>query len=69
MSVERQALADRFDAKAESGLLDVKIDVQKCEGASFETVCAEVNRLYAAVDRGEAVALDFRDSGDGGTII
>ena len=30
--------------------------------ATEEAVCREVNRLYDAVERGEAEPLDFRDS-------
>lgn len=55
-------LAARFEKMAADGLLDVKFFVRNQDEASAESVCEEVNRLYAAVDRGEEVDLDFRDS-------
>ena len=55
-------LAARFETMAAGGLLDVKFFVRNQDEASAESVCEEVNRLYAAVDRGEEVDLDFRDS-------
>lgn len=58
---ECQKLADRFDKLASQGLLDVKFYVAGREAVT-EQVCREVNRLYEALDRDEAVDLDFKDS-------
>ncbi|MBL4768109.1 MAG: hypothetical protein JKY94_10405 [Rhodobacteraceae bacterium] len=55
-------LAARFEHKAAEGLLDVKFFVHNIDDAVSEAVCREVNRLYEAVERGEAVPLDFKDS-------
>ena len=57
---ETQMLADRFDAMAKEGLLDVKFYVSG--EASTEQFCREVNRLYKAVENKEAAPLDFKDS-------
>lgn len=46
---------------AADGLLDVKFFVRNPDEAMAETVCREVNRLFDAVDRNEAVRLDFKD--------
>ena len=54
-------LADRFAAKAEAGLLDVKFYFQNREEAGEEEACAEVNRLYDAVEGGKATPLDLGD--------
>ena len=58
---ECQKLAARFETKAAEGLLDVKFFVRNPDEAMTESVCREVNRLYEAVDRGEAEPLDFKD--------
>lgn len=56
-------LAARFERMAaDEGLRDVKFFVRNADEAAAESVCEEVNRLYAAVDRGEEADLDFRDS-------
>jgi hypothetical protein len=58
---ECQKLADRFDRMAaDDGLWGVKFYVSG--EAALEQVCAEVNAMYEAVDMGEFVALDFKDS-------
>jgi hypothetical protein len=62
MTLESQKLAARFEAKAASGLRDVKFFVRNITEATEEGVCREVNRLYDAVERGEAKPLDFNDS-------
>lgn len=59
---EYQKLAKRFDAMAAEGLLDVKFFVRNTDEAGDEAVCKEVNEIFAAVDREEAVELDFRDA-------
>ena len=54
-------LADRFAELAkDDGLLDVKFYV--AGEAATEQVAREVNRLYEAVNQGEAADLDFKDS-------
>lgn len=58
---ECKKLAARFEKMAADGLVDVKFFVRNPDEAMAESVCKEVNRLYEAVDRGEAVALDFQD--------
>lgn len=58
---ESKKLAARFDKKAADGLVDVKFFVRNPDEATTELVCREVNRLYDAVDRGEAEVLDFKD--------
>lgn len=62
---ERLQLADRFNRMAAAGLLDVKFFVRNPDEAMTESVCREVNRLYEAVDAGEARKLDFFDSVSG----
>ena len=57
---ECQKLADLFEKKMAAGLVDVKFYVAAGEAAS-EQVCGEVNRLYAAVDNGDFLMLDFED--------
>jgi hypothetical protein len=59
---ESRKLASRFEAKAAQGLLDVKFFVRNPDEAMTESVCREVNRLYDAVERGEAEPLDFSDA-------
>ena len=62
MHQECNTLAARFDKMAAAGLQDVKFFVRNMDEATTEAVCKEVNALYSAVDRGEEVPLDFRDS-------
>ena len=54
-------LADRFAKKAAAGLLDVKFYFQNRDEAGEEEACAEVNRLYDAIDDGKARPLDLGD--------
>jgi hypothetical protein len=54
-------LAARFEKMAAEGLRDVKFFVRNGEEATAEVLCNEVNRLYAAVERGEHTILDFKD--------
>jgi hypothetical protein len=42
-------LANRFAEKAANGLKDVKFYLQNGDDAGAAEVCAEVNRLYAAM--------------------
>lgn len=58
---ETQKLTSRLSQMAADGLLDVKFFVRNPDEAMAETVCREVNRLFDAVDRNEAVRLDFKD--------
>ena len=58
---ESRKLVARFEQMAVDGLLDVKFYVRNPDEAMTETVCREVNRLYQAVDLGEAEKLDFKD--------
>ena len=58
---ESKKLAARFEKKAADGLVDVKFFLRNPDEATTELVCGEANRLYDAVDRGEAEVLDFRD--------
>lgn len=59
---ECQTLAERFEQKAQAGLVDVKFLVSNPGEADAELVCEEVNNLYAAIDRGDLRALDFNDA-------
>jgi hypothetical protein len=59
---ESHKLAARFRKKAVDGLGDVKFLVRNIDEATNEAVCREVNRLYDAIERGEAEPLDFKDS-------
>jgi hypothetical protein len=59
---ECQKLKERFSAKADSGLVDVKFFVVNPSEALGEQVCGEVNALYEAVARGDVKELDFNDS-------
>ncbi len=59
---ERLQLADRFARMAAAGLLDVKFFVRNPDEAMTESVCREVNRLYEAVESGEARKLGFQDA-------
>lgn len=54
-------LAERFAAKASAGLLDVKFYFQNRDEAGAEEACAEVNRLYEAVENNKATKLDLGD--------
>jgi hypothetical protein len=54
-------LADRFKAKAASGLKDVKFYLQGREESGPEEICMEVESLYAAIDAGEVTPLDLGD--------
>ena len=60
-STECMELADRFEKLAGEGLVDVKFYVAGKEVVT-EQVCREVSRLYEALENGEAVDLDFKDS-------
>lgn len=55
-------LEERFENMASNGLLDVKFFVRNAQEATPDQLCDEVSRLYAAVDRGEATPLDFKDA-------
>lgn len=59
---ETTDLAARFNEMAAAGLVDVKFFVRNQDEAVSEQVCAEVNRLYEALERGESVLLEFKDS-------
>ncbi len=54
-------LAARFEQMAADGLQDVKFFVRNSEEATADALCKEVDRLYAAVERGESTILDFKD--------
>jgi hypothetical protein len=54
-------LAERFKAKAASGLKDVKFYLQNRDEIGPEEVCMEVERLYAAIDAGKFESLNLGD--------
>ena len=56
-----EQLANRFAEKAAKGLRDVKFYLQNSDDAGTAEVCAEVNRLYAAMDAGKVKPLKFND--------
>lgn len=55
-------LASRFDRMATEGLVDVKFFLDTSDEASKSVVCGEVNRLFEAVEAGDAYILDFKDA-------
>jgi hypothetical protein len=57
---ECQKLAERLEKMAKGGLLDVKF--YAAGEAATEQVCREANRLYQALEQGEAADVDFKDS-------
>ncbi|WP_417489452.1 hypothetical protein [Maricaulis sp.] len=57
-----ETLADRFAKMRDAGLVDVKFYMRNLDEAATESVCAEVNDMYEALDRGEFSPLDFKDS-------
>ena len=57
---ESQILADSYKTKIKNGLLDVKFFVKNA--GLKEEVCAEINRLDQAKERGECRKLSFGDS-------
>ena len=59
---ECDKLSQRFAQKRVSGLVAVKFYVRNHDEATGEAVCREVNRLYDAVEMGDAEDLDFKDS-------
>jgi hypothetical protein len=60
-SVAQDALAARYVALGEQGLVDVKHCVRNTDEATTERVCREVLAMYEAFDRGEAKPLNFHD--------
>ena len=58
----RDVLVKRFKAMEGNGLVDVKFLLRNPDEATGEQVCREVNDLLDAVERGESVPLDFKDS-------
>ena len=49
----------RFKAMVGNGLVDVKFSLVKRDSATVEDVCANVNRMLDACERGETVELNF----------
>lgn len=58
---QRQELAARFEKMQAAGLTDVKFFLRNSGEATTEQVCAEVNAMYEAFDRGDFKELDFGD--------
>ena len=54
---ESQILANTYEQKRKNGLLDVKFYIKN--GELKENVCAEINRLDLAKERGEFKPLVF----------
>ncbi len=61
MQSECSKLAASYEAKRASGLIDVKFFVHGADKVLNEEVCAEVNRLDAAIADGAYVPLKFDD--------
>ena len=59
---QRDKLAAHFEKMAAQGLVDAKFYLRNLDEAVTEQVCREVNRLYGAIEMGEQVPLDFKDS-------
>ncbi len=53
-TTERKKLNRRYNQLRTSGLRDVKFYLGEVAGITIEQVCAEVNRVFDIVDRGEA---------------
>lgn len=61
MMTEREKLVERFQKMEAAGLVDVKFLLRNTDEATTEEVCAEVADMLDALDRGDAVDLDFKD--------
>jgi len=59
MSFQADRMNKRFKAMAGNGLVDVKFSLVKRDSATVEDVCADVNRMLDACERGETVELNF----------
>ena len=60
---EQAALAMRLDVERSlNGLADVRFAATGAHAATAETLCAEANRLYEALDAGAFRPLDFGDA-------
>ncbi len=62
---ECEKLARRVESMAAQGLVDVKFFVKDLDGATPQQVCAEINAIYDAVERGNCRPLEFNDSHSG----
>ncbi len=60
-TTECQKLVANYAEKRKNGLLDVKFFLLNTDEALKEELCAEVNRLDDALDRGDYVELIFHD--------
>jgi hypothetical protein len=60
-ATECTTLAERYKAKREAGLIAVKFLLRNDQEALKEEICAEVNRLDDALERGDWVNLVFND--------
>jgi hypothetical protein len=58
---ECAALIERDKVKRQNGLVDVKFFLRSSGEALKEEICAEVNRLDEALERGDWVPLVFND--------
>lgn len=59
---ETEKLARRFSDLRASGLVDVKFLFEDMSEATNESVAADVNAVFEAVDRGEHSEFSFGDS-------
>lgn len=48
-------LRETFKAKAAEGLVDMKFHLSNTDEATVEDICAEVNTMFAAIQRGDVV--------------
>lgn len=54
-STARQALTADFQAKKAKGLKDLKFFFGNVSETTVEEVCAEVNKIYAEVEKGNVI--------------
>lgn len=52
---ERQTLTANFQVKKANGLKDLKFFLGNVSQATVEEVCAEVNKIYAQVEKGNVI--------------
>ena len=59
----QQKLAKRFAAMKKNGCVDVRFSlVEDLTDATPESVCAEVENMYVALEQGHCRPLNFNDS-------
>lgn len=62
MALATTALADRLATETARGLRQISLDIAIAPGVPVEDLAAEAVSLFAALDAGRAVPLDFGDA-------